>query len=111
MEPTIVNAAIRSASLSNADNGVLSSFVYLDYERSGQGFGGFVLYRGSFSDSRFNYTGHWIWRCMEVAGVTEWADLPGKNIRAEIKGGRVYRIGHIIKDVWFCPSEEFGESK
>jgi len=42
---------------------------------------------------------------MKVVGVESWEDLPGKYIRYKESPGRVYAIGHIIKNNWL----EFGE--
>lgn len=100
------NAIIRGATLSTSDHGVLSSFIDLDYGDSGQGFGGYALFSPEWF-SKANYAGLWIWRCCEVAGVTEWANLKGKTIRAKYDHMKVYAIGHIIKDIWFDPSNEF----
>lgn len=105
----IVNAIIKDASLTTEDHGCLSSFLSLDYGSSGQGFGGYTLY---FLNIKMQpqYTGHWIWRCMEVAGVSRWKDMVGKPIRVKMKDRHtIHSIGHIIDDIWFCPSEEFNE--
>ena len=106
----IVNAQIRSAQITNADHGCLTIWIHLDYGGSGQGFGGYNLYSPSMWESievAKNYAGHWIWRVMEIAGVSDWDDLKGKTVRVEIRDGLVYKIGHILKDKWFCPKEEF----
>lgn len=111
----IRNAVITSATISNGDHGLLSAWLSLDYGGSGQGFGGYSLYLpNSFKHhdpSGPNYAGHFIWRCMEVAGVSEWSQLEGKTIRARCEHSKVHAIGHIVKDDWFNPSADFAAMK
>jgi hypothetical protein len=108
----IKNAIIESVKLTSADHGVLSAWLFLDYGGAGQGFGGYSLYLPkSFTHHKLNSpAGHFIWRCMEIADVTEWSKLPGKTIRVRGDGGGIEAIGHIVKDDWFCPREDFKES-
>ncbi len=107
----ICNAIIKSARITDDDHGLLTVWLDLDYGGSGQGFGGYTLYLPkSFKHHNPqgpNYAGHFIWRVMEIAGVSDWSQLPGKTIRARKEHVRVHAIGHIVKDDWFCPSEEF----
>jgi hypothetical protein len=88
----------------------LSAWLDLDYGGSGQAFGGYALYLPkdfvNNADQR-NYAGHFIWRVMEVAGVSEWGKLPGKTIRVKAEHSKVHAIGHIVKDDWFNPAEDF----
>lgn len=105
MVTEVKNAIIESVSLSNADHGCLSAWLNLTYDGSGQGFGGFSLYLPKNYSP--NYAGHFIWRCMEIGGVYEWSKLPGRTIRALSNHCSVISIGHIIKDDWFTPSEDF----
>lgn len=109
----VKNAVITSATLTSDDHGCLSGWVDLDYGGSGQGFGGYALYLPkSFTHHSINsVAGHWIWRVMEIAGVTEWSKLPGKTIRVRGDHSRVQSIGHIIKDDWFTPSTDFSKAE
>ena len=105
------NAVITSASITNDDHGLLSAWLHLDYGGSGQGFGGYSLYLPKdfkhHNLSGPNYAGHFIWRVMEVAGVSKWSDLPGKTIRVKASHSGIESIGHIVKDDWFTPREDF----
>lgn len=106
------NAVIKGARLSTADHNVLTAWLDLDYGGEGQGFGGYTLYLPkSFKHHTLeSCAGHFIFRVMEIAGVTEWASLPGKTIRVRADRNKVYAIGHIVKDDWFCPAADFKES-
>lgn len=104
------NAIIKSARITTADHGMLSAWIDLEYGSSGQGFGGYSLYLpDSFthSNNQKNYAGHFIWRVMEIAGVSEWSSLLGKTVRVNCEHIKVHAIGHIIKDDWFNPSDDF----
>lgn len=109
MDADVRNAIIKNATITSDDHGCLSAWLHLDYGGSGQGFGGYVLYlpKGCTHHKLESVAGHFIWRCMEVAGVTEWADIPGKTVRVRATHSGIEAIGHIVKDDWFCPREDF----
>lgn len=114
--PVIVNAVIDGAQLTIADHGLLSAWLRLNYGFSAQGFGGHSLYLPkSFQHhpGQANYAGHFIFRCLQIAGVEEWAQLCGKTIRVKKQSewGAIIAVGHIVNDDWFDPAVEFAELK
>ncbi len=108
----IKNAIIKKATLSNEDHGCLTAWIHLDYGGAGQGFGGFALYlpKSFANHAKQSYAGHFIWRAMEVAGVSDWSQMAGRPVRVKADHSRVHAIGHIIEDDWFNPSEDFAEA-
>lgn len=110
MRNEVRNAIIKKARIDDCDRGLLTVWLDLDYGGLCQGFGGYTLYLPkSFTHHRLLSTaGHFIWRCMEIAGVSRWENVPGKSIRVKIgEDGLVKAIGHIINDDWFSPGEDF----
>ena len=107
------NAIITHATITCDDHGLLSAWLTLDYGGSGQGFGGYSLYLPkSFKyHTLLSPAGHFLWRVMEIAEVVEWGKLVGKTIRVKAEEHRVHAIGHIVKDDWFNPSEDFSALK
>lgn len=105
----IKNAVIESAEITFADRGILDCWLYLSFGAGAQGFGGYALYLPkSFSNhSIMSVAGHHIFRIMEIAGVEKWSQLKGKTIRIEGTWSEIKHIGHIVKDDWYCPSDDF----
>lgn len=109
-EIEIKNAIIESAYF-DTERG-LSAWLTLDYGGTGQGFGGYMLYlpkswTNHKSGMQANYAGHFIYRCLEIADVTDWAKLKGRTIRVKCEHSKVHAIGHIVKDDWFDPTADF----
>ena len=105
----IKNAVIQSAEISIGDRGHLDCWLHLDFGGTGQGFGGFALYlpKSYTHHSTMSVAGHHIFRILEIADVSYWSDLKGKTIRVEGNWSSIKRIGHIVKDDWYCPSDDF----
>ncbi|MFA5424466.1 MAG: hypothetical protein WC374_11485 [Phycisphaerae bacterium] len=110
----IKNAVIESASIKLSD-GFLSAGFTLDYGDCGhQGFGyGYVLYvpKSWMHHKMESVAGHFIYRIMEIAGAESWDGLIGKTIRVKSDWSNIEAIGHIVKDDWFNPSEDFKNIK
>lgn len=109
MRTEIKNAVIENVTF-DTERG-LSMWVYLDYGGSGQGFGGYMLYgpKGWGCHNTTNIAGHFIWRILEVSGVSDINKMKGKAVRAKVEDGLVVALGHIIKENWFEPRIEFKE--
>jgi len=111
----IKNAIIEKAIITADDHGLLSAWLNLNYGDSGcQNFGGWALYlpksfRHHQTGLNKNIAGHFIFRVMEIAGVTEWDKLTGKTIRVKAEWDKCHAIGHIVKDDWFDPAKDFKE--
>ena len=105
----ITNAIITNATITNDAHGCLSSWIECKFTNGNQSFGGYSLYLPkTFSHHKIHsVAGHFIWRVMEIADVTEWNQLPGKTIRLYRNDNLIQAIGHIIKDDWFYPKKEF----
>jgi hypothetical protein len=104
----IKNAVIRRAYF-DTERG-LSAWLDLDYGGCCQGFGGYMLYLPRDWDhhgGQANYCGHFIYRVLQIAEVSDWAKLAGRTIRVKSEHSAVHAIGHIIKDDWFDPKVEF----
>lgn len=104
----IKNAVIESAIIDKGERGFLTISICLDYGNSGhQCFAGWLLYSPDRAKIRGDYTGHFIFRSMQIAGVERWDHMAGKCIRTKGDRNKIIAIGHILKDDWFNPSEDF----
>jgi len=119
-ETFIKNAVIESARITIEDHGILCVWLQLNYGGMGQGFGGYCLFKvGAHKKDDYDvkkegaYAGHFITRCLEIAGVERWDSLVGKTIRVKSDsnglGANILAIGHIVKDDWFSPKDDFAE--
>ena len=117
MEKTIENAMISKASISMADHGCLTFWVYLDGGGWSCGFGGYCIGKGYLGADKFTAeNGHGLeamMRIMDVVGVEKWEDLKGKYVRCKVGRGSegIDEIGNIIKDKWFNIREFFASKK
>ena len=108
------NAVIESTMLGIEDHGIMTCFLYLNYGGSGQGFGGYGL--DGFDKAKDKRVGtawgmEFVRRVLETFEVDSWEKLSGKHCRVVADYGKVYRIGHIIKERWFDPEKDLADLK
>lgn len=95
MEIEIKNAIIKKTMLGFEDHGIFTCWITLDYGGTRQGFGGY-----SFGG---NYTDDFIRGILKTLEINDWESLIGTHVRVKCTHGKVYEIGHILKDRWFSP--------
>lgn len=111
----IHNALITGTMLGFEDHGIMSFFLYLEFDGGGVGFGGYALDEYDKALEKRVGVGislDLIKEILEVVGVEKWEDLKGKHIRVDSEGwgGKALGIGNLMKDKWFYPKEFFDEN-
>lgn len=98
----IQNAKIVSTQLGHAGGGPFSCWLTLEYGSgsSGQGFGGYAL----DGDTLHDFCVAFLKGVLRVTDSETWEQVAGKFVRVDSDVGRVYKIGHIMRDDWFVPS-------
>ena len=97
----IKNARIFYAMLGQEDHGIRTFTIYINTDEFSCGFA-----RVFKAESSMEF----ISKILDVVGVNNWEDLPGKYIRFEDngRGSGITKIGNIIDDKWFDFEEFFG---
>ncbi len=110
----ILNAKISSTKLGE-EHGCLTAMLYLDGEGWGCGFGGYCLDHWCAKPGEHSSSDGYgaIIELMKTLEVESWEELNGKYVRVEIEGwgGKILRIGHLMKDKWFSFKEYFDAVK
>ena len=108
----IMNAKIIRTELGYEDHGIMSCMLHVEGDGWGCGFGGYMLDDWNAEKKCRVGTAQGleaIMQLMKALEVEKWEDLKDKYIRCEIErtgGGRITKVGHLIKDQWFS-FEEF----
>ncbi len=103
------NARITSTSITMADHGCLTFWLYVEGSGWGIGFGGYAIghgYLGAKPEEFKAETGKGLEAMMQImnaVGVEKWEDLKGKYCRCRLEGlgGGMVAIGNIIDNKWF----------
>lgn len=119
MATKIKNAKISGTKLGE-EHGCLTADIYIEGEGWGCCFGGYCLDHWCAKPGEHHSSDGYgaIIELMKTLDVESWEELDGKLIRVETEegwGGKILRIGHIMKDQWFSFKDYFdtvkGESK
>jgi len=110
---SIVNAIITQADIEYHYDDVLVCNITVEYgDGSRQGVGSWPIGGNPFSDNpqsrhscQSNKAADFIGGMMVVAGVTAFSKVSGSVVRVEISGDSIRSLGHIIKEVWYCPAD------
>lgn len=109
----IENGRIIEADIVFSRGFILDCCLTIEFEGSGQGFGGYVLGGNPFDtsavcarhDMQANLAADFIGGVMAVADVERFSQLVGKiiRVRRETPFGPIEAIGHPVKDRWYEP--------
>lgn len=114
MATEILNGKITHTKLGE-DHGCLTAYITVEGNSWGCSTGGYCL------DHWFNEPGEYhssdgygaIIEIMKTFEVESWEELIGQYCRVETEGwgGKILKIGHLIKDKWFSWGEYFKQVK
>ena len=99
-----VNGIIESTFLGYEDHGILTFYLYLKFDCTGQGFGGYAC--DSYDKPQDRRVGHAflseaIGQILKVLKKDSWEKLPGTPIRVERASFRkISKLGHFVEDKW-----------
>lgn len=137
MKEEIFNAQITSTKLGREDHGILTFEIFVHIsDNTYCGIGGYAIdshdkdkfekfkrenpeaYEdGDYDEKDFRvFLGaglEAISKILDVVGVTDWEDLPGKFIRVKSQGwgSTIDEIGNLMKDKWFNLRRFFSEAQ
>ena len=115
MSEQIQNAKIKSTFLGVEDHGILTFWLYLEFDGSGQGFGGWALdgrpANGYGDRVPTEGCGAIVAALLNTLGVDSWEKLPGQIVRVRGDHSGLSAIGHALKDRWCVPKELFAAAR
>ena len=106
----VLNAIIRSTTLGYEDHNIFTFMLHLEGDGWGCGFGGYAMDTWSKEQDKRLPTAFGmacVCAVLQTLELDSWEKLPGTAVRAvtEGLGGRIVRLGHLIKDRWFNVEE------
>lgn len=115
MKNEICNAKISKVTLTMADHGCLTFYIFIEGKGFGCGIGGYCIGHGYLGSDHFDASSgkglEVMMKIMDVVGVERWEDLEGKYLRFVDPGlgGTITKIGNLIDDKWINIKEEFSK--
>ena len=114
MDTKIENAQITSTKLGE-EHGCLTAEIFLQGDHWSCAFGGYCLDHWCAEAGEHHSSDGYgaIIELMKTLEVEAWEELKGQYVRAESEGwgGRIIRVGHLLKDNWFSFEEYFKKVK
>ena len=112
----ILNAKISDTKLGYEDHGIFTCQLCLEGDGWVCCYGGYALDNYSKEQNKRIATRQGfqaIIELMKTLEVDNWENLKGKYVRVEGQGwgGKITKIGHLIKDKWFSFEELFEDEK
>lgn len=103
---TIVNARIAETQFGYEGHGIMTCYLLIEGDGWCCNFGGYALDSWNNEESRRVGTAQGfnaVIELMKTLEVEKWEDLKGKYIRCETEGwgGRITKVGHMLKGRWF----------
>lgn len=116
MNTIIENAKIVGTTLGIEDHGIMTFYLHIEFVKSACSFGGYSLDSYDKKVKRRIASAAGLQAIIEIlkcVGVSKWEDLVGTYIRCEHQGwgGKILRIGNLIKDQWFSLEDFFKEAR
>jgi hypothetical protein len=118
MTSIIENGRITGVEIQFDRGFALSCWVHIEFDGSGQGFGGYVLGGNPFDqsavcarhDEQANFAADFIGGVMACADVERLSDAKGNviRVRRDEHFGPIVAIGHPFKDRWYEPAVRLG---
>lgn len=110
----ILNGKIISTKLGE-EYGCLTANLIIEGDGWGCGLGGYCLDHWFAKPGEHHSSDGYgaIIELMKTLEVDSWESLKGQYVRVEIEGwgGKILRIGHLMKDKWFSFAEYFNQMK
>ena len=108
-EEEIVNAQITDTFLGREDHGILTFYVYMEFQGGGVRVGGYALDRAGKEYLAEGFGA--ISEIIRVVGADSWEDLRGRFLRVKSRGlsQPVTEIGNLMHNDWFDIAEYFKE--
>lgn len=102
MNNTIENVKIIKTFLGREDHGILTCYLTVVGDGFGVSIGGYCLDKYDEHKKKRVASFELIDRILEVVGVSTWEELQGKYIRIKSNGfgGRITKIGNLLKEDW-----------
>ena len=116
MNTTIENGKITGTMLGREEHDILTFYLFLEVDSGVCSYACYTL--DGYDNKAGNRKGaaagmQAIAEILDCVGVTKWEDLTGAVIRCEHQGwgGKIIRIGNLIKDKWVSLEAVFKEAK